>query len=146
MQLAKVPLNPGELQHMMNAEQIWPKRISPNPLKVFIYTVGQLHHGNYSQFGIDLQNFLRLETPLLDLSSIPKANDHGTFEPPGHIDICNPQFRCIRSQLLQQGKRTSKWISEKFIESDDVVVSDRAYFRLILGTWGDDPCKKSTRL
>ena len=56
------------------------------------------------------------------------------------------QIREVKQVQLQQGKRTSKWISEKFIESDDVVVSDRAYFRSMLSTWGDDPCKKPTGL
>eukprot|EP00986_Skeletonema_menzelii_P015330 scaffold11515_cov200-Skeletonema_menzelii.AAC.1 len=141
MQLAKVPLSKSELHRMLNSDNVWKKRISPNPFQIFIYTDDQLQHGNTSQFARDLQHFLGLETPLPDLNSEPRAND-GSSRPtfPETINICDAKFEGIRSKLLQHGKESSKWISEKFIESKDVTVSDKKFFIESLRTWGDDPC------
>ena len=144
MQFAKVPLTDSELNRMMNSGNMFPKRISPNPFQIFIYTAEQMQHGNTSQFGSDLQHFLGLESPLPDLKSEPPKNtgsEHGTF--PETINICDAQFEGIRKELLLYGKKSSKWISEKFIGSKDVTVSDKKFFIKTLKSWGDDPCAKN---
>ena len=140
MQLAKVPLNPSELNRMMRSDEVWPKRISPNPFQIFIYTDTQLKQGNTSTFSIDLQHFLKLELPLPDMKSQQRANVGASNPFPETINICDAQFDDIRNELLQYGKESSRWISEKFIESKDVTVSDKTFFIESLRTWGDDPC------
>ncbi len=142
MQLAKVPLNPSELNRMMRSDQVWPKRISPNPFQIFIYTDTQLKQGNTS---IDLKHFLGLELPLPDMKSQQKANVGASHPFPETINICDAQFDNIRNELLQYGKESSRWISEKFIESKDVTVSDKTFFIESLRTWGDDPCASDDR-
>jgi hypothetical protein len=145
MQLAKVPLNPSELNRMMSSDEVWPKRISPNPFQIFIYTDTQLKQGNTSQFSIDLQHFLKLELPLPDMKSQQRANVGASHPFPETINICDAQFDDIRNELLQYGKESSRWISEKFIESKDVTVSDKTFFIETLRTWGDDPCASDDR-
>lgn len=146
MQLAKVPLNPSELNRMMRSDKVWPKRISPNPFQIFIYTDTQLKQGNTAQFSIDLQHFLGLELPLPDIKSQQRANAASEWHPfPETIDICDAEFEDIRNELLQHGKESSQWISEKFIESKDVTVSDKTFFIESLRTWGDDPCASDDR-
>ena len=128
---------------MLNSDRIWKKRISPNPFKVFIYTIEQLHDKNASrqeQFQLDLQKFLRLKTPLMDFNQVPKSNTHDSKPHPEHMDICEVQYRDLRSQLVEYGKKSSLWIRNKFIESNDVIVSGRDEFASILDMWGEDPC------
>ncbi|OEU22784.1 hypothetical protein FRACYDRAFT_232946 [Fragilariopsis cylindrus CCMP1102] len=76
-QIAKVTVSPVEMNNVLNSEKLWPKSISPNPFKVFIYTVEQLHDQNLTrgaQFRLDLQEFLRLKKTLVDFSQVPKKN------------------------------------------------------------------------
>ena len=142
-QLAKVPLDENERKSMFD-ERLWPKRISPNPYKVFIYTVEQLHDKNETrqvQFQTDLQHHLGLNSPFRDFSKASKANAVKKYvRYKEQIDICEPQYVRIRKKLVQQGRTSSEWIINRFVESDDVVVSDKDYFISILRTWGDDPC------
>ena len=52
-------------------------RISPNPFKVFIYTIEQLEDTNTSrllQFENDIQSYLNLQSPLKHFASKPKEN------------------------------------------------------------------------
>lgn len=37
-QLAKVGMNPNEIQEMLVHDKIWPKTLVPNPYKIFIYS------------------------------------------------------------------------------------------------------------
>ena len=104
------------------------------------YTDTQLKQGNTSQFSIDLKHFLGLELPLPDMKSQQRANVGASHPFPETINICDAQFDNIRNELLQYGKESSRWISEKFIESKDVTVSDKTFFIETLRTWGDDPC------
>ena len=142
-QLAKVPLNEDERKAMFD-ERLWPKKISPNPYKVFIYTVEQLHDKNETRqvnFQTDLQHHLGLNSPFRDFNKASKANAvHNSVRYKEQIDICDPQYARIRKKLAQQGKISSDWIINRFIESDDVVVSDKDYFTSTLRTWGNDPC------
>lgn len=140
-QFAKVPLDDKDLKDIIE-EKLWKKRITPNKFKIFIYSVEQLNDHNKTrqkQFGQDLQHFLRLETPFPDFDTIPKVNEnHEVF--PEYLDICSSEFDNLRKLLVEQGKKTSKWIGSKFVHADDVVVSNIDHFQSVLSTWGKDPC------
>jgi len=140
------------MNDMLNSEQLWEKQISPNPFKVFIYTVGQLQDKNATrdaQFRLDLQEFLGLKTPIIGFNEeaktneVAKSNVRNSTIYPEHMDICEPRYKRIRSQLLKHGKETSRWINDKFTESSDVVVSSKDYFASVVSTWGDDPCQST---
>jgi len=145
-QLAKVPLDENERKTMFD-ETLWPKRVSPNPYKVFIYTVEQLHDENeirQVQFQTDLQHHLGLSSPFRDFNKASKANAvHNSVRYKEQIDICDHQYVRIRKKLVQQGRISSDWIINRFIESNDVAVSDKDYFTTVLRTWGNDPCLSS---
>jgi len=146
-QLAKLPLDENERKTMLD-ETLWPKRISPNPYKVFMYTTEQLQDKNETrqvQFQTDLQHHLGLDSPFRDFNKASKANAaHNTQWYKEQIDICEPQYAQIRKKLVQQGRISSEWIINRFIQSDDVVVSDKDYFISTLRTWGNDPCQFPT--
>ncbi|KAL7533395.1 hypothetical protein ACHAWF_004477 [Thalassiosira exigua] len=143
-QLAKVPINMTEMRGMLD-DRLYQKQISPNPFKVFVFAMDQLNDKNDSRrtkFQTDLQEFLGLETPLTDLTQVPKANSAGgRARHPKQMDVCDRRYDGIRKQLLASGRRTSSWIRDKFVQSPDVVVSDEEYFSAILETWGKDPCQ-----
>lgn len=127
--------SPVEMNNMLNSEKLWPKSISPNPFKVFINTVEQLHDQNLTrgaQFRLDLQEFLRLKKPLVDFNQVPKKNAVDAREYAEYFDICEPRYDGIRRKLLQQGTKTRRWILDKFIESRDVVVSNKDFFETSL--------------
>ena len=150
-QLAKVPLTTTEMIEMsessMNEETSlpegrWMKRISPNPFKLFIYTPEQLSDKNVKrqeQFRKDLQEFLRLESPLQSFEDAPKINSNEVTYPE-YIDICDPEFTSLKNSLLEAGERSSEWIRRQFIKSEDVVVSDEEFFIENIMTWSVDPC------
>ena len=145
-QIAKVAIGHDEMNDMLNSERLWEKQISPNPFKVFIYTVEQLQDKNATrevQFRLDLQDFLRLKTPIIDFNKVTKSNVRDSTIHPEHMDICEPRYKRIRSQLLKHGKKTGRWINDKFTESSDVVVSSKDYFASVVSTWGDDPCQST---
>jgi len=145
-QLAKVPLDDNELKEMVLSDKLWPKRISPNNFKIFLYTTEQLlGDGSNStrqfRFQEDLQHFLRLESPFPDIRGVHRSNENNATHPE-YMDICSEKFDRLRRVLLRQGRISSRWILKKFIKSDDVVVSDVDHFRELLKTWGTDPCQK----
>ena len=107
-------------------------RISPNPFKVFIYTIEQLEDTNTSrllQFENDIQSYLNLQSPLKHFASKPKENVNRASYPE-FIDICDGVYKSLREiHLLSRVRHLpSLWIREKFIHSKDVVVSDEQYF------------------
>ena len=147
-QLAKVPLTRNEMIQMSESSSsnpAWSKRLSPNPFNVFIYTPEQLGDKNakrQEQFRKDLQEFLRLDSPLRNFDDAPKVNSN-EITYPEYIDICDPKFTRLRNVLLNQGGRSSEWIINHFIKAKDVVVSDEDFFIENLKTWGTDPCGSS---
>ncbi|KAL7530930.1 hypothetical protein ACHAWF_006187 [Thalassiosira exigua] len=128
-----------EMQDVLD-ERLFTKQISPNPFKVFLYTTDQLRDENElrrTKFQTDLQEFLGLKIPLMDLTKFPKVNaaeDHKRR--PELIDICDLRYDGIKKQILKSGRKTSLWVRNKFIKSPDVVVSSEDYFSAILSTWG----------
>ncbi|KAL7427427.1 hypothetical protein ACHAXM_000850 [Skeletonema potamos] len=143
-QLAKVSLTDKEMREMLDHDSMFPKRMSLNPYKIFIYTMEQVNDRNDTRrlaFQQDLQKFLQLRSPLDDFASLPIINPgNSTFNE--RINICDQKYSTIRSQLIQQGKQASKWIVSKFVESPDVVVSNAEFFKSALREWGKDSCKK----
>ena len=142
-QLAKVSLTSDEMYEVFHSgDEIWPKRFSVNPFKVFIYTIEQLSDKNATRQSIfrdDLKEFLRLDQQLPDFNSFPKANQHHQNYPE-YIDMCEQKNSAIRNSLLASGKKSSDWILHKFIKSSDVTVSNVEHFRQNLESWGIDPC------
>ena len=147
-QLGKIPLSTDELQHMRQVKKVDGVMQSTahheqHPIKVFLYSMEQIKDSNTQrrlQFQQTLQQFLNLDTPLLhDLASKEKVNVNN-FVHDENIDICEDQFREIRNTLVWQGKHASEWIRNKFMKSEDVVVSDVGFMSEILGRWGVDPC------
>ncbi|KAL7547185.1 hypothetical protein ACHAWF_010503 [Thalassiosira exigua] len=142
-QLAKTPMNMRELQDMLN-ERLYQKQISPNPFKVFVFASDQLQDKDEmrrTKFQTDLQEFLGLKVPMMDLAKAPKVNSSGNHtRHPEEIDICDRRYDGIRKQLLASGKKTSLWIRNKFIKSPDLAVSSEDYFSALITKWGEDPC------
>lgn len=146
-QLGKTSLEREELVELLQTLSDANFRINHNPLKVFIYTIEQLEDVNNARrriFEMDLQHFLGLETPFYDFSSQAKSNVN-TVTYPEYIDICQPEYNSIRNMLVMEGKKSSEWIMDRFLLSEDVVVSNGDYFREKLRSWGEDPCSTVPR-
>jgi hypothetical protein len=56
------------------------------------------------------------------------------------INICDSNYTELRNILLDMARPASVWIRKYFIESEDVVVSSKEYFKEIIETWMHDPC------
>ena len=121
---------------------------------VFIYELGQLSDTNETrarQFRHDLGQFLGLEG---EMPKIPHVNTLGRFDyidawkEEAHarkIDICDDEHIHVRRVLQDKTERTSKWIREYLLLSNEVFVSSREYFTSILEGWMDDPCLQVNR-
>ncbi len=147
-QLDKVPLSTDELQHMKQVNKVdgvmqTTAHHEQHPIKIFLYSMEQIKDSNTQRrlhFQQTLQNFLNLDTPLHpDLASKEKVNVNN-FVHDENIDICEEQYREIRNTLVWQGRHASEWIRNKFMKSEDVVVSDVGFMEEVLGRWGVDPC------
>jgi hypothetical protein len=150
-QLGKVPVSADELQKMTRMNKVDGVMNSTihheqHPMKVFLYTMEQIKDNNTQRllhFQHTLQQFLDLDTPLLqDLASEEKVNVND-FEHSEIINICDEQYRDLRNTLVWQGKHASEWIRSKFMKSKDVIVSDVVFMNEVLERWGDDPCEKT---
>lgn len=148
-QLGKVPLTNVEIQNMKRTNKVEGVMTSSpyheqHPMKVLLYTIEQINDTNTTRrlhFQTTLQQFLNLKTTAIhqDIATQDMVNVNN-FKNPDIIDICEEQYRDIRSILVWQGKHASEWIRNKFMKSDDVIVSDVQYVNNILRQWGDDPC------
>mmetsp|Transcript_18726 Transcript_18726/g.53860 ORF Transcript_18726/g.53860 Transcript_18726/m.53860 type:complete len:416 (+) Transcript_18726:98-1345(+) len=117
---------------------------------VFIYELGQLSDTNQTrvrQFRQDLARFLGLHG---EMPPIPHVNTLGRFDyieawkEEAHarkIDICDDEHIYARRILQDKTERTSKWIREYLLQSNEVFVSSRDYFTAIVKGWVDDPCR-----
>jgi hypothetical protein len=110
--------------------------------KIFLYDIVQFgdykNASRYAQFRTDLTKFLGLTQPLVPWNSSCESQ---TFDEDFvEIDICHAQYRQVRSDLLQMGRRASEWILTYLLPHPDVVVSNDEHFRASLLTWLDDPC------
>ncbi len=142
-QLGKTSLEHDELSDMIQSLSKSNFRINHNPnVKVFLYTIEQLEDEDNirrTKFESELQNFLGLEYPFTDFSTQAKSNVNKVTYPE-YIDICQPQYDSLRNLLVMEGKKSSEWIINSFLSSEDVVVSNSEYFREKLRAWGMDPC------
>ena len=95
----------------------------------------------------DLHTYLQLKAPfdwsMGEEERSSKKKEKTTFNET--INICDEKYSTIRSELTRQGREASKWISEKFITSPNVVVSDALFFKSALREWANDPCKGKGR-
>ena len=142
-QLMKVPLRGKEIQGMLGTDSFWEKRMMPNPYPIFIYTDEQLSDSNttrQSTFRRELQQFLDLDSPLVDFDTMPRINKHDEVYPE-QINICNATYAKIRKTLVEAGTKSSQWIVNKFIKADDVYFGNRDHFLEQLHSWRADPCR-----
>jgi len=141
MQLDKVTLTTEETYEMQNGTQFWPRRKVSNKYKVFLYIDEQIKDEKKERrlkFQRDLQHFLGLNSPILDFGKM-KSNSNTDWHKE-YIDICDTQYSKIRDELLQQTNKTTRWIKNKFIKSNDVYVSGKDFFLTTLDSFNDDPC------
>eukprot|EP00977_Amphora_coffeiformis_P003398 scaffold630_cov174-Amphora_coffeaeformis.AAC.18 len=63
------------------------------------------------------------------------------------IDICDPAYRAVRSDLIRIGTLGAQWLEQELLPSSSTVhVSDPNGFRKILRHWSKDPCGNSTTI
>ena len=142
--LSEVRFNKRDMKEMRE------RKVSPH-YKLFIYTTDQLHDTNETrrlQFQTDLQHHLRLQSPLTDFTKVRKTNAQDSSQYKEHIkDICDDQYRNVRNKLVNQGRITSDWIRNTFLESsDNIILSDMNYFSSLLQEWGVDPCRRKSSI
>ncbi len=59
------------------------------------------------------------------------------------IDICDPLYDKVRQELVKEGKQTADWLINYFLQSPDVVVSQRDRLEELIAGYGIDPCKEN---
>jgi len=141
MQLDKVTLTKEETYEMQNGTHFWPRRIVSNNYKVFLYIDEQLKDKNKQRrlkLQFDLQLYLGLNRPIYDFGKMKSNSNQDWYKE--YIDICDTQYSKIRDELLQQTVKTTRWIKNKFIKSDDVYVSGKDFFLSTLDSFNEDPC------
>jgi len=108
------------------------------PNEVFLYDVSQpfdKDEERNERFRRDVQSYLGLSQPLppLEVRSTSR-NFHYA------IDICDPRFAMLRSDIMSVSRAASTWIRTYFLTLPDVHVSSPDYFDEILASWMKDPC------
>ena len=123
--------------------------IKPNNFSIFIYTLDQLEDSGDAQrnamFRNRLQQFLGLEEPLKPVGRENLNHFVGKKAHPETIDICDGKYKSVRKLLINQGKRSARWIEQEFIQSPDVVVANREHFLESLRSWSKDPCDEKRK-
>lgn len=100
----------------------------------------------------DLSAFLELDTllPSLDIAHPRVHEDNSTALDPSHlrhrrerevVDICEPQYKALRDELILVGRDAAKWIETYFLPLPNVVVSSPDFVRQVLSTYQTDPCE-----
>ena len=125
-----------------------PKVNMTNP--VFFLEISQLSDKNESRaklFRKDLATFLGLPNELppvprvrpndkTNSSSLQDVNRKNRM-----IDICDPEFKPVREELMNISRNASLWFRNYFMKSQDVFVSSRERLEFIFQTeWMKDPC------
>ena len=129
------------------------KSLEPSmPHDVFLYETTQIDGSKVplvaETFRLDLSAYLELETPLASLASA-KPVVHASEETEevklvGEIiDICDPQYKLLRDELVLIGRDAAQWILEFFVPLPNVHVSSPEFFRRVLEGYGSDPCEKA---
>jgi hypothetical protein len=138
--MAKTNLtNPDEWKLLRVRDKYRDITLIDNP--VFLYDVNQLYDSNTTRkaaFKADLRDFLGVK------ADMPEPVEEGKSSKPKQqkMDICEPQYAALRTELLEIGERASIWITKYFMAapSDQVVVSSPDFFKEILQDWKVDPC------
>ena len=147
--LGKTPMSStSETQLLQLGLQPVKSRVGP----VFLYEVSQLSESGgdggvrSAQFRTDLKQFLGLRK---EIPPFPIVDTSGRFDflpvvkhqvDRNKIDICQPKHDIIRKVLMEKAKLASTWIRMYFLQSDEVFVSSKEHFELILESWMHDPC------
>jgi hypothetical protein len=117
------------------------------PNKVFLFEMSQL--GSTDQAKTDrlrggVKDFVGLQQ---DMPPIPhripgKKFDNATQAKKNQrkIRICDEEYVTIRKHLVELSVQTYHWLLESFLQSPDVVVSDRRDFEEAMRHWLGDPC------
>jgi hypothetical protein len=118
---------------------------SPTPFKVFLYTLEQMEDENEER-GQRLRetvgSFLELQHQIKPLQAANINHFVGDKAFPETIDICDTKFNHLRRVLVNNGKKSQRWIREEFLQSPDVTVANAEHFDEILKQWAFDPCVK----
>lgn len=146
--LGKTNRTEEELRYI--SPQWLPRSISPLPpnnRRILLYEVSQLSDPRHeTEFRIDLQNFLGLQTdipPMIWFKPGKKHTDAQVIEKTSlkKINICDDEFRDLRAILTEQAVNASRWIREYFVHAPDVTVSSPDYFiNELMPSWESDPC------
>ena len=122
--------------------------------RVFLYELSQLSDdgGNSNrseEFRRDLSAFLGLRgalgpIPRLGIEDVALYGDGFILEGGGGslVDRCDEEHGKIRAVLIEKARRSSEWIRNYFLESDEVVVSSRDFLVETLRGWMEDPCER----
>ena len=119
----------------------------PNP--VFLYHMEQMQESPQI-LAQDITNFLGLDS---ELPALPHRKpgldivDEAVLQEKERqkIDICDPTYRAVRSDLIRIGSLGAQWLEQELLPSSSTIhVSDPTGFRKILRQWSKDPCGNST--
>lgn len=121
--------------------------IIPMPQDVFLFELNQLADLNLTRRNLlarDIEKYLGLSQPLPQAihvtpgktwnESVQAAKDRRK------IDICDPEFVPVRSELMELAKMASVWIRSTFLDQPGVYYSSREYLEELLESWLHDPC------
>ena len=131
--------NPDEYQLLGRTEPDYDAPYMPNP--VFLYEVSQPFDKNETRknaYCQDMTDFLGLRRRLDPLKADPKAgkNYH-------KLNICEPQYKELRKELMNMGRNASTWLSSFFLKLPDVHVSSPQHFQDLIASWARDPCDET---
>lgn len=114
-----------------------------SPFKIFLYTLEQMEDeddARRAKLREALGDFLNLEKKIEPLTAVNVNKLVGKKGFDETIDICDSKHDELRGVLVENGKKTQKWILEEFLESPDVNIANEDHFRDIVSQWGTDPC------
>jgi hypothetical protein len=132
-----------------NSSQIKQRRGEPvrTPNKVFLFEMSQLSSTDQAKMDrlrSGVKDFVGLQQ---DMPPIPhripgKKFDNATqaIKNQLKIRICDEEYVAIRKHLVELSVQTYHWLLESFLQSPDVVVSDRRDFEEAMRPWLGDPC------
>ena len=117
--------------------------VKPNRFRIFLYTLEQMEDvSNNDTFRRDLQNFLGLSEEVQHFGHENKISSLAD-QYKETIDICSAEYSSLRSVAIQNAVTTVQWM-RKFLQSPDVVVSNRAVVEKQIETWTRDPCEDAS--